>query len=216
MELATLDDLHVITERLYRMTADLPPKRKKEEICDAIEELLVLAYVFGVDRVDSQVPYDVPRMYEAIYLPIAGETFEQRVERHISEGSLDLPALQKIVDTDYHRVEETGAFDTAKWIEANGRPVTPTDEEIMLGIKDGHPIHMTEEGIFTERVNVFKKWRTMKDDRVRETHWYIDDWEVPMDGTFVTIDGDTARFPGDFSLPENNVNCRCTLHYVFR
>ena len=56
-----------------------------------------------------------------------------------------------------------------------------------------------------------KQWLTMMDDRVRETHDYLEGMIVNLEDRFYTFDGDSARFPGDFSLPENNCNCRCSI-----
>ena len=61
---------------------------------------------------------------------------------------------------------------------------------------------------------VRKKWLTMRDDRVRDTHDYLEGMVVGLDDVFYTYDGDSARFPGDFSLPENNINCRCGISLV--
>lgn len=61
-----------------------------------------------------------------------------------------------------------------------------------------------------------KVWQTMRDDRVRDTHQYIEGVEVPIDAWFYTYDSDMARFPGDFELPENNCNCRCEIRYTFK
>jgi len=58
-----------------------------------------------------------------------------------------------------------------------------------------------------------KTWRTMEDDRVRDTHLYLSDMELPIDGMFFTYDGDGAEAPGGFLLPQNNVNCRCWLDF---
>lgn len=60
---------------------------------------------------------------------------------------------------------------------------------------------------------VYKTWETMQDDRVRETHDYLDGQTIPLSQKFVTLDLDEADAPGGFSLPENNVNCRCWLSY---
>lgn len=57
----------------------------------------------------------------------------------------------------------------------------------------------------------FKTWSTMLDDKVRETHDYLEGEMVGIDEDFYTYDGDHASAPGLFSLPENNVNCRCEL-----
>ena len=56
-----------------------------------------------------------------------------------------------------------------------------------------------------------KTWVTMMDDRVRETHDYLECMTVSIDDDFYTYDGDHASAPGLFELAENNVNCRCEL-----
>lgn len=58
-----------------------------------------------------------------------------------------------------------------------------------------------------------KTWRTMLDDRVRESHDYLEGTTVGIDEKFYTYDGDSARYPGDFELPENSINCRCWLEF---
>ena len=56
-----------------------------------------------------------------------------------------------------------------------------------------------------------KKWVTMNDDRVRDSHIYLEGMEVGMEDRFYTDDGDSAMYPGDFDDPANNVNCRCSV-----
>lgn len=60
---------------------------------------------------------------------------------------------------------------------------------------------------------VTKTWQTMGDERVRDTHDYLQSTTVPIDAEFWTYDGDRAMAPGGFILPENNINCRCWLTY---
>jgi len=59
-----------------------------------------------------------------------------------------------------------------------------------------------------------KQWHTMNDGRVRDTHDYLEGVVVGIDDAFYTYDGDSAMFPGGFTLPENNVNCRCWVTVV--
>jgi hypothetical protein len=54
----------------------------------------------------------------------------------------------------------------------------------------------------------------MLDDRVRETHDYLEGVRVGIDDLFYTFDGDAAYAPGGFGDPSNNVNCRCYLTLV--
>jgi len=56
-----------------------------------------------------------------------------------------------------------------------------------------------------------KKWVTMMDDRVRDTHDYLEGMVVGIDDLFYTYDGDSAYAPGGFEDPVNNCNCRCHI-----
>lgn len=57
----------------------------------------------------------------------------------------------------------------------------------------------------------FKTWATMLDDRVRETHDYLEGSTVEIDEEFYTFDGFHAQAPGMFGVPEEDINCRCEL-----
>ena len=58
-----------------------------------------------------------------------------------------------------------------------------------------------------------KTWVTRGDEKVRDTHWYIDNLTVKIDEYFYTLDGDRALRPYGFEKPENSINCRCYLKY---
>ena len=60
-----------------------------------------------------------------------------------------------------------------------------------------------------------KTWNTMEDFRVRDSHFPLEGTTVGIDDYFVTYDGDEAQMPGDFTLAENNVNCRCWLTFNY-
>jgi len=62
-------------------------------------------------------------------------------------------------------------------------------------------------------LDLTKTWQTMLDDRVRETHDYLEGVTVGVHDKFYTFDGDSADAPGGFDLAENNVNCRFSLAY---
>ena len=56
-----------------------------------------------------------------------------------------------------------------------------------------------------------KTWKSMKDDKVRDTHDYLDGMTVGFDEDFYTYNGDHAKYPGLFGVPEEDVNCRCLV-----
>lgn len=61
---------------------------------------------------------------------------------------------------------------------------------------------------------ITKTWETMGDEKVRDTHWWLEGETIPYEEEFITFDGDSAQAPGMFQSASNNVNCRCwlTLH----
>lgn len=62
-----------------------------------------------------------------------------------------------------------------------------------------------------------KTWRTMEDNKVRETHQEVDGTTIPFDEAFLVGDSELL-FPGDDSLgasPEEVCNCRCTVEYGY-
>lgn len=60
-------------------------------------------------------------------------------------------------------------------------------------------------------LKVKKTWKTMLDDKVRETHDYLEGQKIDLDKYFYTFDNDYALAPGGFVLAENNARCRCVL-----
>lgn len=70
-------------------------------------------------------------------------------------------------------------------------------------VQDGAAQYMSSD--------VYKTWYTVKDDRVRDTHRYLEGQTIRWDERFYTWDGDDALYPGGFFRAENNVNCRCIV-----
>ena len=59
------------------------------------------------------------------------------------------------------------------------------------------------------KTGIRKQWHTMKDDRVRDPHAYLEGVVVGLDDEFYTYTGDSALFPGGFGVPDLDINCRC-------
>ena len=58
-----------------------------------------------------------------------------------------------------------------------------------------------------------KTWHTMGDDRVRDSHFWLDGVTIPIDAEFYSFRGGSTMFPGQWGIPEEDVNCRCWLTY---
>lgn len=129
------------------------------------------------------------------------ETFGTNVE--VQTDKLEWSVYKKIADKDFRqRVQE--------YVDNGG-----TVEDIMRIAETDTTRIYNEGGIDTaiEAGAQYKTWNTMMDDRVRDTHFPLQSIKAPIDGYFYTWDNDKAKAPGGFTLPENNVNCRCWLTF---
>lgn len=93
-----------------------------------------------------------------------------------------------------------------------------TPEEILRIIEtEAHRDYNT--GVFdaaeeSGQEGIRKQYHTMMDGKVRETHDYLEGAIVGLNDRFYTFDGDSALYPGGFTLPENNINCRCWVTLI--
>lgn len=91
-----------------------------------------------------------------------------------------------------------------------------SDEEISRVVETEYH-RMFNQGGYTEAVELgadYKEWITVGDNRVRDTHRYLEGVRVPISERFYTYDGDSALAPGGFNSASNNVGCRCLNKYI--
>lgn len=92
-----------------------PNAEKRKEFCDFMEFALCLIYAYGwkdAEEVIGFVPFKDGLDDKAVNLEIGGETFRNRVEKQIDEGSI--PGILRIIDTESHRDYNTGVYDASK------------------------------------------------------------------------------------------------------
>ena len=150
---------------------------------DLVLDLLIVAYVNGVDDVAEMIGEVERPDVTDMYRVINTPVAGETFHTRIAKYVREQNAddIARVIDTETHRVYNTAVYNTASKVQ------TQTGKKLM------------------------KRWETMLDDRVRDTHEPLQGVEIPFDEKFYTFDGDSARFPGDFSLPENVCNCRCAL-----
>lgn len=119
------------------------------------------------------------------------------------------PALDDVMEVVDERVAGKTWRERVEDYFANGG----TGEDIVRIIEtESHRIANTAALDTAKRAGAKNKtWATMLDERVRDSHQYLEGETVGIDEDFYTYDGDHASAPGLFALAENNVNCRCEL-----
>lgn len=93
------------------------------------------------------------------------------------------------------------------------REATTQEELERIFVTESHRCFSDGQWDSAEGRATHKTWVTREDERVRDTHWYIDGLTVGIDEYFYTLDGDRAMRPYGFEKPENSINCRCYLRY---
>ena len=174
-------------DELNTMVQGMMENMNLSEFLDNAEDILIAAYKRG--REDVLVMLDYSFAYDLDISKLRTALNEVKggmtyVNRIIlGFENYSLKEMQRLMSAEYHRMYNAGAFDVATDIEQ------------------------------TDNVVIMKEWHTVGDDRVRETHFFLEGYRVPIADYFTTFDGDKALYPGDFEKPENNCSCRCMVLY---
>ena len=165
-------------------------EKLREDIEEYIEFLLIEAYTYG----NVQAMYDLGLLDQDPNALIDADEMYEEINKPIA-GKTYLVRITEYLDD-----EDSSIEDFVRVAETDSTRV------YNAGVENG--------GKHSGIPNVHKMWVTMDDDRVRDTHDYLEGMQVPVGADFYTFDNDHAPAPGLFSLPENNCNCRCTLRLI--
>ena len=179
------DELEILRERLNADFSLGTEQRKlfRDDRIDEILDMLIMAYVFGTEDADEELTVEETVETDEMYNAVWLEIAGRNWEQRVREYFDDPDGT---VD-DIMRVVET---DTNRIY---------SDAVLNVG-----------EKVSKRGVPVSKTWETMLDDRVRWQHDLLQSVTVPINERF-HVDGDSARYPGDFTSPELNCGCRCFI-----
>lgn len=208
------DEVNAFTVRLKERFPDgkLPTKEampeEEEDIIDEMLDLFLLAYAQGVEVTTENLtvlPFSEPTQIAGNIWTTGSESAQQRAER-LATHKPTIDDVMKVVNAE---VAGKTWKDRTREYFSNGGTV---DDLIRIVETEVHR-DANEAALSTaKRAGATKKtWVTMMDEKVRDTHAYLEMMSVGINDDFYTYDGDHAKAPGLFSLPENNINCRCEL-----
>ena len=186
MNLMPFDELNTLHEIVARVMDK--PKGEREQfrdwLMDEVLDILILSYVYGNKDGNEGLASDVGIDRDALDESVYKRINGENWEERIGAYFENGTAdeIYRVVETDSHRIYN--------------------DAVMNVGEAENAKAH---DGI------IAKQWVTMRDDRVRDTHDYLEGMTIPLNDRFYTYDGDSARYPGDFEDPANNVNCRCGI-----
>lgn len=177
-----LDELNVLTAASYR-TAGGETVARVDNIADDVLSFLINAYTLGTKNASVMLGYDLTADVQSMLEAIYLVIDGKTFADRIADHVIvnDLTGLQSLVESEYHRVYNTA-------------------------VQDGATDYVNNGGF-----GVTKTWQTVLDEKVRDTHRYLESQSVPLEENFYTWDGDYALYPGGFSKAENNCGCRCIV-----
>lgn len=174
------DELNILTVVSY-YTAEGSTLERTQKIIDDLLSFLINGYSQGIKNAGIMLNSELTMDVDAMEDAIYLVIDGKTFEDRVADHVRvnDLTGLQTLAESEFHRVYNAGVVDGGKIYAGNGT------------------------------FKVQKTWGTMGDERVRETHNYLESMSVPLEDDFYTFDGDHASYPGKFKKAENNVNCRC-------
>lgn len=187
--LAKFDEINGIGSYLY--DEYLQGRQTSEEIKETITSFLTNAVLDGISIALLQLFDDEEDylLYREIFddNELVNAILERKIDNKTYQDRIQehldnldgAESVQKIIDTETHRVINTSIQEVG---------------------------NITKEIYGSE---ITKTWETMLDDRVRDTHDYLQGYTVKLDEEYYTYNGDHALFPGGFGIASEDCNCRC-------
>ena len=175
-------------DELNSMVQGMMENMSLTEFLDSAEDILIAAYKRGREDVLAMLDYSFAYDLDISKLSSGLNAIQggmSYVNRIIlGFQNYSLKEMQRLMSAEYHRMYNLGAYDVVEEIQR------------------------------TDNVAILKEWHTVGDEKVRDTHRFLEGYQVPLDEFFYTFDGDKALYPGGFENPENNIGCRCILIYT--
>lgn len=123
MAQAEFDELNVLESQQDVMVEGIgevidDPNRTKisSDIEDDLEELLFMAYALGSDYANrilgADIEADTQKIQDAVFKEIDGETWRERIRKHIADGNLGM--VQNVIRTESDRVYNEAVINTAE------------------------------------------------------------------------------------------------------
>lgn len=175
-------------DELNSMVQGMMENMSLTEFLDSAEDILIAAYKRGREDVLAMLDYSFAYDLDISKLSSGLNAIQggmSYVNRIIlGFQNYSLKEMQRLMSAEYHRMYNLGAYDVVEEIQR------------------------------IDNVAILKEWHTVGDEKVRDTHRFLEGYQVPLDEFFYTFDGDKALYPGGFEKPENNIGCRCILIYT--
>lgn len=145
------------------------------------------------------------------YIDEVKDLFEMDYMLGVWDASMQLGEIVDVVYEDIQKAvdKKIDGKDYKERIEEYFEDGTPYDIARVIST-DAHRIY--NEAVFEAAKAAgasTKTWNCMMIPTSRDTHIYLDGTTVPLDAEFYTFKGNSAMFPGQFGVAEEDCNCMC-------
>lgn len=194
--IAEFDEINRLGDYLYEEYTN--GKRTTVEINAILSDIFLSAFLRGVLVAFTDLGIDIESDEYAYYKSLLDDS-------NVAEQSVN----QEIDGKTYQeRVEE-------HLLNLDGESSIQKIVETEVHRNMNNAIYDVGNVIRDSGIQVYKTWRTMLDDRVRDSHDYLEGTKLEIDEEFYTYNGNHTLFPGQFGVGEEDVNCRCYAQLSF-
>ena len=212
-------------DELNRLTVDVQERFSEgrvtvddeDDIIDMLFDFFLLAYAMGNSVTSENLAFDyappVGEVMNVVDAKVAGKTWRDRVKDYFAKarnGEIQISGSETAMPQREGRSGSSEQSGQTETVESGGVSL----EEAIIRIAETE-MHRDANTAALETARKAgaknKTWITMMDEKVRDTHQYLEGMTVGIDEDFWTYDNDHAPAPGMFEFAENNVNCRCEL-----
>ena len=161
--LTAFDELNVLTSTSYQMAGG-DYSARVNQIVDDVLSFLINAYTLGIRNAGIMLDHELSVNVDEMQDAIFLLIEGKTFADRVADhvGGNDLGGLKNLVESEYHRVYNAAVYDGGRDYIDNGG------------------------------FGVSKKWITVRDDKVRETHSYLEGQSVPLGDLFFTGAGDVG------------------------
>lgn len=192
--LAEFDEIETLGSSIYKEY--IQGNLKENEAIEQLENTFLYAYFQGL-RIGCE-DLDVDEADIAFFEDIFKQSYN--AELVINKYLGGKTWKERLID---HLENLDGEYSIKKLA------ITEFHRDVNEGIRDLGEVFENVKG-----QKVYKKWETMQDDKVRDSHSYLQGVKVKLNEDFYTYTGEHAPFPGMFGSPEEDCNCRCRVQLV--
>jgi len=172
------------------------------------------------------------RMGGMVGLPVQMSEWVESARQQLLSGdraAMRAYLTRKLRDTAYDRfvipgskltIEQANTISraySARLLQSYAKQLAQTYAQQAYNAGRNHAIQQLLDNGTITLDQVQKKWRTMRDERVRHSHATMNNQRVGFTDPFVSGIGGLLMYPGDTSLGASDAdiyNCRCSLEYT--